>query len=52
MDKIARGIAYILPDRVLYWVVIRVWARLTTTKFTERTPEEVTLWDALEGLRN
>lgn len=46
-----KWIADHLPNGVLYWVVIRVWARLTTTKFTDKTPEEVTIWDALKELK-
>lgn len=31
----------------MYWVVIKVWAHLTVAKFPERTPEDVTVFDAL-----
>jgi len=45
-----KQLAYLLPKRVLYWAVIRVWANLTTTMFTDRVPEDVTVFDALKAL--
>lgn len=41
-----------VPDSVLYWATIHTWSRLTTTKFTNKHPDDVT-WSmackALEG---
>lgn len=52
MDRIARSFAYLLPQRILYWVVIRVWARLSTSpQFSSRTPDQITSFDALKALR-
>lgn len=44
-----KQIAYLLPRKICYWVIIRVWAELTTTKFTNKTPDEVTVFDALKA---
>jgi hypothetical protein len=46
-----RKLAYILPKSLMYWVIIRVWADLTTTKYTNKTPDEVTVFMALKQLR-
>lgn len=45
-----KWIADHLPKMVMYWVIIRVWAKLTTTKYTDETPDEVTIWNALKYL--
>lgn len=39
-----------VPRRFLYWCVIRAWVLLTTEKYTDRTPDEVSVFDALEYL--
>lgn len=50
-EYVARHIAYVLPRSVLYWVLIRVWAMLTTKPpFTHLSPEDVTVFDALKRL--
>lgn len=46
----SRHIAYLLPRSVLYWAVIRVWAYLTTEVWPDRTPDSITVWDALGTL--
>ena len=43
-DKFYNWIASRLPRRIVYHAVIRVWAGVTTTKYTAKTPDEVT-WD-------
>jgi hypothetical protein len=40
----------LLPNRFLYWCVIQVWAKATTERHTDKTPDEVTLWMALDNL--
>lgn len=49
-DFICNNIAYMLPRRVLYWMIIRVWADLTATKFSNKHPDEVTWSMAIENL--
>ena len=48
--KLSEKIAYLLPSKVLYWAIIRVWAKLTTEKYIDKTPDEVTIWMALKYL--
>lgn len=43
-EKIYKLIAYHTPRELLYWMVIRSWAIVTTEKHTDKTPTEVT-WD-------
>lgn len=40
-NKIYEWIAYILPKKVLYYCVIRIWAKLTTEVYTTKTPYEI-----------
>lgn len=43
MDNIWLWIARKLPKKLLYWCLIVVWARITTSDgFTDKTPDEVT----------
>ena len=49
-DKICMAIAYTLPKRILYWCIIRIWAKLTVEKYPEKHPEEVSCFMALQNL--
>jgi hypothetical protein len=41
-NKIAQKIAYLLPYRIMYWVVIRMWAYTTTKEAAHKSPDETT----------
>ena len=49
-DKICRTIAYALPTRILYWCIIRIWARMTGEIFTNKHPDEITWSMAIKNL--
>lgn len=40
-DKIAKTIANILPDRVMLWCIIRLYAHTTTQSHPDKTPDEI-----------
>lgn len=40
-------IAWKLPRIVVYFTTIRLFAHATTTSFTDRSPDQVDIWDAL-----
>ncbi len=44
LDKFYNWLAWRLPRRIVYHAVIRMWAGVTTTKYTTKTPHEVN-WD-------
>ncbi len=39
-DKIAKKIAWILPKNIMYWAIIRAFARATTGKNSDKTPDQ------------
>jgi hypothetical protein len=43
-------LASVMPKRLSYWCIIWVWARATTEMHTDKTPDEVTIWMALDNL--
>ena len=49
-DKICEKIVELFPKRILYWVIIRVWAKLTCTIYSNKHPDEVTWNMALKNL--
>ncbi len=51
-EKIARSIAWMLPKRVAKWAFIRVHTYATVTDYTDRTPEQVDVFDALKCWEN
>ncbi len=40
-NKIAKSIANLLPNRVMYWAIIRAYAYTTVHSFPEKTPDEI-----------
>jgi len=40
-DKIAKWVSYLLPNRVVYWVLIRAYAYTTVHSHPDKTPNEV-----------
>jgi len=40
----------LMPNWFLYWCAIHVWAKATTETHTDKTPDEVTIWMALDSL--
>lgn len=39
-DKIAERISYLLPDRVVLWVIVRAFAYTTTHECSHKMPDE------------
>lgn len=48
MDKLAMWIAYRLPRRVVYWAMIRAFARVTTGEYSSTVVPELTATEALQ----
>lgn len=46
-ERIWRAIAWRLPRGLAYWAAVRVNTEATTTRFTDKRPEEVSIIDAL-----
>lgn len=46
-EKLLIWVAWHLPRRLAYWTAIRVNSSATTTAFRDRTPDEVSVMDAL-----
>lgn len=42
-------IAWWMPKRLAYFVVIRVFAKASTTKYKDRTPDSINVWEALDA---
>lgn len=40
-DKIAKFISYLLPNRVIYWCLIRAYAYTTVHSHPEKTPDDI-----------
>mgnify|MGYP003395102385 FL=1 len=40
-DYLAKKISYLLPSRVVYWVIIRAYAHTTTQSHPDKTPDEI-----------
>lgn len=51
-NKIAEKIAYLLPFRIMYFVVIRMWAYTTAHECQNKTPDETTWSDVLKSWEN
>jgi hypothetical protein len=49
LDKILMSIAWSLPKSLVKWCCIRVFAIATTGKYSNKTPDQVTIFDALEA---
>ena len=49
-DGICNFISKILPLRIIYWVIINVWAKATTKKYLTKHPDEVTWSMAIKSL--
>lgn len=47
-DKLSRRIAFRLPKLIVYHATIRVFARATTGRYSDRTPDSVTVFEALD----
>jgi hypothetical protein len=48
-NKIATKIAYLLPYRVMYFVVIRMWSWTTTHEAAHKTPDGTTWSEVLKS---
>jgi len=40
-NKLAKTISYLLPNRVVYWVLIRAFAYTTVHSYPDKTPDEI-----------
>jgi len=40
-DKIAKTISYWLPNRLVYWVLIRAYAYTTVNSYPEKEPDKI-----------
>lgn len=48
-EKIYMKLAWFLPKRLIYWCYVRMHSYATTTKqFENKTPDQVTCFDAME----
>jgi len=41
MEKIYKEIAWLLPKKIMYWAVIRAFAKATTGKNSDKAPDQV-----------
>ncbi len=48
-NKIAKSIANLLPNRVMYWAIIRAYAYTTVYSFPEKTPDEIGFSDLVKS---
>lgn len=48
-ERIAIKIAYALPRRLAYWAYIRVHSEATVTTHQDKTPDQVTVFDAMKS---
>lgn len=48
-DKISKLIANLLPNRVVYWVLIRAYAYATVHSYPERTPDSIGFSDLVKS---
>lgn len=39
-----------LSNRLLYHCVLEAWARASVLKYTDKTPDEISIWDCLKYL--
>lgn len=51
-NKIAQKIADILPFRVMYFVIIKMWAYTTTHECSNKSPYETTWSEVLKSWEN
>lgn len=56
IEKLIANIRFFLlrriPKRVLYWCVIQAWALASTSRYSNKQPDEVTFFMMLEFLHN
>lgn len=50
IERLTIWLAWHLPRRLLYWAYIRAIAQVTTGPYRDRTPDDVTLLEALRAL--
>jgi hypothetical protein len=48
-DKIYNKIAYLLPDRLMYWVIMRAFAWTTTHECSHKHPDETGFSDVIKS---
>lgn len=48
LDKICKWVAWMLPQRIVYWCVIRVVAAATQGQYGDTIVPELTAMDALD----
>ena len=48
-EKFKLWFVWNLPKWVVYWCVIRVWAYVTCDEYSDRSPDEVSLSEALKS---
>lgn len=46
---VAQWVAWHLPRRVVEWTVHRFWAHAMTEAFPDRSPDEITIWQAFDA---
>lgn len=51
-NKIAETIVYMLPWRIMYWVIIRTWAYTTTHEASHKSPDETTWSEVIKSWEN
>lgn len=44
-DKISKFISYLLPNRVVLWVIVRAYAYTTVYSFPDKSPDEISYSD-------
>lgn len=48
-NRVASTIAYMLPWRVMYWVIIRAWSYTTTHEASHKSPDQTTWTDVIRS---
>lgn len=47
--SLPQWIAWVLPRSVVRYVTIRLFAHASTREYSDRTPDAITLWEALDS---
>ena len=49
IEKLTMKLAYALPRRLAYWAYVRVHSEATVTTHQDKTPDQVTVFDAMKS---
>ncbi len=49
--SLPQWIAWWLPKSIVRYATIRLFSHATVTDYTDRTPDQVSIWDALKAWR-